>query len=234
MALTEPCGLDQSRPFQPSNGQSGLSPGGRFGVVRFSSVDLGIGQNRRFGKARRICNSRRCAAPRRVLPRHFTATAADGKTKLHGLMFLPPDFDERRHYPLIDWIYPGPQLSWQPRSFGLMRSAPALALAELGIITIMLDTRGMSFGSRSFHQAGILSCLNRNSPTTSRSFGNWPSGTFIDGGRVGAVGMSGGGLPRPELFLITVRFSPSGSPLRKSRRDLLWGRMVRQISRPAR
>ena len=42
-------------------------------------------------------------------PTPFTALAADGVTVLHGAYWLPGDFDPTRRYPIIDYIYPGPQ-----------------------------------------------------------------------------------------------------------------------------
>ena len=43
-------------------------------------------------------------------PQPITVKARDGKTDLYGLMFKPTNFDPRKKYPIIDYIYPGPQI----------------------------------------------------------------------------------------------------------------------------
>ena len=47
-------------------------------------------------------------------PEKFTVKADDGMTDLHGIMFKPFDFDSTRQYPIISYVYPGPQVE----SFG--------------------------------------------------------------------------------------------------------------------
>jgi len=46
--------------------------------------------------------------------RPFTTTAADGVTTLYGALWLPSDFDPAKKYPVIDYIYPGPQRGMTP------------------------------------------------------------------------------------------------------------------------
>ncbi len=53
-----------------------------------------------------------------VPPIPFTVKARDGKTDLYGMMFKPSHFDPSKKYPIIDYIYPGPQTgSVRGRSF---------------------------------------------------------------------------------------------------------------------
>ena len=42
-------------------------------------------------------------------PVGFTVKARDGKTDLYGMMFKPSNFDATKKYPIINYIYPGPQ-----------------------------------------------------------------------------------------------------------------------------
>jgi dipeptidyl aminopeptidase/acylaminoacyl peptidase len=192
---TEPCGLGQDRPFRPPYAQDGIAPGGRWGVVRYTSsvhgnrteiVDL---QARRgFGIASAFPD------PDGTPPQLISATAADGVTRLHGVLFFPSDFDESRRYPLVDYIYPGPQTTWQPQFYRAIHSAQARALAELGFVTLMLDTRGTPFRSRAVRQLGYGELLEpqladhaavvRQLCTRYR---------FLDGDRVGMLGESAGG-----------------------------------------
>ena len=192
----EPCGIDQDRPFRPSYAHVGLSPSMRFVLVRYASVRSG-NRTEIVELSTRTNFTIASASPRPgdVRPRHFSALAADGVTRLHGTMFLPPDFDERLNYALIDHIYPGPQILQQPQSFMSVNAAQSRVLAELGFVTIMLDSRRMAVGSRASHQIGyggpweepqladhaaVIRQLNKRF-------------SFIDGKRIGVIGQSGGG-----------------------------------------
>src|SRR5262249_38089257 len=109
---TEPGGLGQDRPFRPSNARPGRSPDGRFGVVGYGSVDRGNVTRIVDLRTRRGFVIASALPPENEMPpRPFTALAADGATRLHGVMFLPSDFDASLRYSLIDYIYPGPQVS---------------------------------------------------------------------------------------------------------------------------
>ena len=44
-------------------------------------------------------------------PEPFKVKAADGVTDLYGVMWKPFDFDPEKKYPIITYVYPGPQ-SW--------------------------------------------------------------------------------------------------------------------------
>ena len=52
-----------------------------------------------------------------VPPVPFTVKARDGKTTLYGLMFKPSNFDPHKKYPIIDYVYPGPQTGSEQRWF---------------------------------------------------------------------------------------------------------------------
>ena len=42
-------------------------------------------------------------------PEPFQAKAADGITDLYGIIYKPFDFDSTKVYPVINYVYPGPQ-----------------------------------------------------------------------------------------------------------------------------
>jgi dipeptidyl aminopeptidase/acylaminoacyl peptidase len=44
-----------------------------------------------------------------VPPTPVTVKARDGKTDLYGMLFKPTNFDPHKKYPVIDYVYPGPQ-----------------------------------------------------------------------------------------------------------------------------
>ena len=43
-------------------------------------------------------------------PVPFRVKARDGVTELYGYLYFPSAFDSTSHYPVVDYIYPGPQI----------------------------------------------------------------------------------------------------------------------------
>ncbi len=43
-------------------------------------------------------------------PEVFKVKAADGVTDLYGVMYKPFNFDSTKVYPIVDYVYPGPQV----------------------------------------------------------------------------------------------------------------------------
>lgn len=191
---SEPSGRGQDRPTWPAYAQTGFSPDGRHCVARLGSVDRGNSievVNLRTDDRIRLAS----VGPQAGEPsaRHFRALAADGDTVVHGIMFLPSDFDPGRRYPLVDYVYPGPRIPWKPQCYGTMRGADAMAIAELGFVVIMLDTRGVPLRGRSFHQAGYPSLFEpqlADHAAVVRQLGDRES--FIDRTQVGVIGWSAG------------------------------------------
>lgn len=206
---TEPGGIDQHRRFRPSYSRAGFSPDGQHTVVQFTSVKCGNRTEIRDLKMQRSL-SLGVVEPLPDEPgrRTFSALAADGVTELYGVLFFPSDFDERRRYPLIDYIYPGPHVTHQPQAYGAVDSGPAVALAEVGFITLMLDTRGMPLSSRAHHQIGYGSFVEPQLADHAAVVRELcQRHTYLDTERVGMMGYSSGGLATvralcdyPEVF----------------------------------
>ncbi len=84
-------------------------------------------------------------------PIPIEVVARDGETTLHGLMYKPTNFDPSRKYPILNYVYPGPQSgSMGSRSFSASRSDKQ-AVAELGFIVVEIDGMGTPMRSKSFH-----------------------------------------------------------------------------------
>jgi dipeptidyl aminopeptidase/acylaminoacyl peptidase len=129
-----------------------------------------------------------------VPPQSFTVKARDGRTDLYGQMFKPSGFDPSKRYPVITYIYPGPQVgSIRTRSF-----APAhgdnQALAELGFVVVAIDGMGTPLRSKSFQDAWYGDMIDNTLPdqvAALKQLGErYP---WIDTGRAGIWGHSGGG-----------------------------------------
>ncbi len=204
--------LAQDRPFRPPFAAVGASPGGRYVVTRRTHpvsgsrtviVDLENGGESLVAATEPAATG---------APRLFQALAADGATILHGALFTPSYFDAAQVYPVIDFLYPGPQSAWCPRSFRSRTGCQAQALAELGFVVVMMDTRGVPFRSRALHQAGYGQQLEPQLSDHVAVLGQLcRRHAFLDPTRVGLLGLSGGGLAAarglfdyPETFKAAV------------------------------
>ncbi len=58
-------------------------------------------------------------------------TSADGRTEINSLVFRPSDYDPGRKYPVIDYIYGGPQIAYVPTGFAQNAYLEVASLAEL-------------------------------------------------------------------------------------------------------
>jgi len=128
-------------------------------------------------------------------PEPFTVKARDGETDLHGLMYRPTHFDPARSYPVVNYLYPGPQSgSVGSRSFRASRGDKQ-ALAELGFIVVEVDAMGTPGRSKSFHDAYYGNMGDNGLPdqvAMVRQLG--ARHPWMDLDRVGTWGHSGGGL----------------------------------------
>jgi dipeptidyl-peptidase-4 len=127
-------------------------------------------------------------------PTPFTVKARDGKTDLYGLMFKPTDFDESKKYPIVNYVYPGPQTgSCGGRSFA-PGHGDLQPLAELGFIVVCIDGMGTPWRSKAFHEAYYADLGDNTIPDQVAGMkelaARYP---WIDIDRAGMYGHSGGG-----------------------------------------
>jgi len=82
-------------------------------------------------------------------PEVFTAKGRDGETDIWGNIYRPSDFDSTKSYPVIEYIYAGPQGSYVQKSFN-----PYIwyinDLTELGFIVVQIDGMGTNNRSKDF------------------------------------------------------------------------------------
>ena len=159
-----------------------------------------------------------------VPPEPFTVTAADGETTLYGALFFPADFDPERSYPLIDSIYPGPQIWREPHQFAgsLFSRFGSQSMAELGFVVMTVDGRGTPGRSRDFHfppgvnLLGAAGSLDDHVAAIEQLAAERP---YIDTERVGIYGWSGGGyasthaiLSYPDFYKVAVSGAGNHDP----------------------
>ncbi len=146
-------------------------------------------------------------------PVPFTAKARDGVRDVYGVIFKPSDFNPEKKYPIINSIYPGPQVgSVGTRSFSVTGRGQAQALAELGFIVVQIDATGTPLRSKSFHTDWYGNMGDNgleDQVAAMRQLADRYS--WIDLDRVGIYGHSGGGyatagamLHFPEFFNVGV------------------------------
>jgi dipeptidyl aminopeptidase/acylaminoacyl peptidase len=143
-------------------------------------------------------------------PEEFTVTAADGETRLWGLLYRPPGFDPARRYPVVEYIYGGPQSTVVPH--GYATDGPAQALARRGYVTVLLDGRGTPGRSKAFHDASYLRWANVLADDHAGALLQLAERyDFIDASRIGIVGHSWGGYSafrcladRPDVYRAAV------------------------------
>jgi len=135
-------------------------------------------------------------------PMPITVKARDGKTDLYGLMFEPTRFDPAGKYPIIDHIYPGPQIGSVGTYAFLGARGDCQALAELGFIVVELDGMGTPQRSKAFHDVSYGNMGDNTLPDQVAGIKElaqmYP---FIDVSRVGIYGHSGGGNATTEALL---------------------------------
>ncbi len=135
-------------------------------------------------------------------PELFTVKAADGVTDLYGVMYKPYNFDSTKVYPIVDYVYPGPQVEAVYYPFTRM-SVRTDRLAQAGFIVISVGQRG-GHPSRSkwYHNYGYGNM--RDYPLADHKAAVEQLAArykYIDIDRVGIHGHSGGGFMSTAAIL---------------------------------
>jgi dipeptidyl aminopeptidase/acylaminoacyl peptidase len=82
-------------------------------------------------------------------PERFTAKGRDGKTDIWGIIHRPTNFDPKKKYPVIEYIYAGPHDHHVPKAF--TPYSRRQELVELGFIMVQIDGMGTNWRSKAFH-----------------------------------------------------------------------------------
>jgi len=147
-----------------------------------------------------------------VAPEPFAVKARDQITDIYGLLYKPSNFDSNQSYPVLNYLYPGPQSgSVGSRAFRPSRNDKQ-AIAELGFIVVELDAMGTPGRSKSFHDAYYGNMGDNGLPEQVGGIRQLAaSRPWMDLDRVGIWGHSGGGfastagiLRYPEFFKVAV------------------------------
>jgi dipeptidyl-peptidase-4 len=140
-------------------------------------------------------------------PEPFKVKADDGVTDLYGVMYKPFDFDPTKKYPVIEYVYPGPQTEAVNKAFSASMNNVD-RLAQLGFIVVTVGNRGGNPGrSKWYHTYGYGNLrdygLADKKATVEQLADRYP---FIDITRVGITGHSGGGFMSTAALLVYPDF----------------------------
>jgi dipeptidyl aminopeptidase/acylaminoacyl peptidase len=143
-------------------------------------------------------------------PEPFKVKADDGITDLYGVMYKPFDFDPSRKYPIIEYVYPGPQQESVTKTF--TKASNQMFMANFGFIMIEIGNRGgnphrskwyHTFGYGNLRDYGLADKKTAIEQLAARH-------PFIDIERVGMWGHSGGGFMTAAALLIYPDFFKVG------------------------
>ncbi|MBP1668774.1 MAG: family peptidase, partial [Bacteroidetes bacterium] len=157
-------------------------------------------------------------------PEPFVTKGRDGKTDIWGNIYRPTNFDSTRKYPVVEFIYAGPQSSFAQKSF-----RPYVyfsGLAELGFVIVQMDGMGTSNRSKAFHDVCWKNLKDGGFPDRiiwiKAAADKYP---FLDTSRVGIFGSSAGGqnamaalLFHPEFYKAAV----ASCGCHDNRMDKIW------------
>lgn len=205
-----------------------ISPDYRFFVDTFSRVDMPPKSVLRSTNGKLVCELEQADIELLLsngyqIPKRFTVKAADGITDLYGVLIPPATINKECKYPILDYMYGGPQITHTPKEFtwggeysvGLPvdQVGCAQSFAQLGFAVILMDGRGTPYRSKSFHDfsdgrlewsAGLEDHVVAIKQLAERY-------SFLDSEKVGIYGESGGGyaavraiLTYPDVYTVAV------------------------------
>jgi len=159
------------------------------------------------------------------MPEPFVAKGRDGQTDIWGNIYRPTNFDPSKVYPVIEYIYAGPQSSFVQKSF-YPYSYSFSGLAELGFIVVQIDGMGTSNRSKAFHDVCFKNLKDAGFPDRilwiKAAAERYP---YMDTTRIGIFGGSAGGqnssagvLFHPEFYDVAV----SSCGCHDNRLDKMW------------
>ncbi len=229
---------------EDGNHQLALSPDAKYFIDSFSKPNVPPVSVLRDMNCRLIATLEKTDVSRLMAagwkpPTPITVKSRNAKWDLYGLMFTPTNLDANKKYPVINYIYPGPQGGGVgTRSFTPARSDHQ-ALAELGFIVVIIDGTCNPDRSKSFHD----SCYGNMADNTLEDqiagmrqlAARHP---YMDLTRVGVWGHSGGGFATaaamfrfPDFYKVGI--SESGNHDNRNYEDDWGERYIGLLSKDA-
>lgn len=142
-------------------------------------------------------------------PEPFKVKADDGITDLYGVLYKPFDFDPEKKYPIIAFVYPGPQTESVTKTFSKSQN---IALAQFGFIVMEVGNRGGNPNrSKWYHTYGYGNLRDYGLADKKAAIEQLAKRhSYIDINRVGIWGHSGGGFMTAAAMLVYPDFFKAG------------------------
>lgn len=189
-----------------------LSDGCRYFVNNFSRVNTTPESVMMDNQGTRIANLEKADLSLLIqagfkFPEPFTVKADDGITDLYGVMYKPFDFDSTKLYPIIEYVYPGPQTEAVNKAFSA-RLDRTDRLAQLGFVVITIGNRGgHPARSKWYHNYGYGNLKNYGLADKKAAIEQLADRyAYIDINKVGIHGHSGGGFMSTAAMLVYPDF----------------------------
>ncbi|WP_296314132.1 S9 family peptidase [Winogradskyella sp. UBA3174] len=140
-------------------------------------------------------------------PETFKMKADDGITDIYGVMYKPFDMDSTKKYPLLEYVYPGPQTEAVNKSFSF-RMDRLDRMAQVGFVVVTMGNRGghpdrskwyHNYGYGNLRDYGLADKRHVAEQLADKH-------DFIDIEKVGIYGHSGGGFMSTAAMLVYPDF----------------------------
>jgi dipeptidyl aminopeptidase/acylaminoacyl peptidase len=140
-------------------------------------------------------------------PEPFKVKADDGITDIYGVMYRPFDMDTTKVYPLLEYVYPGPQTEAVNKSFSY-RMDRLDRMAQVGFVVITLGNRGghpdRSKWYHNYSYGNLRDYGLADKKYVAEQLAN--KHRYIDLSKVGIYGHSGGGFMSTAAMLVYPDF----------------------------
>jgi dipeptidyl aminopeptidase/acylaminoacyl peptidase len=159
-----------------------------------------------------------------TMPEVFSAKGRDGVTDIWGTIYRPYNFNPKKKYPVVEYIYAGPHDSHVTKDFSAtMRFS---RLMELGFIVVTIDGMGTDNRSKSFQDVCWRDLKDAGFPDRIL----WMQAAakkykYMDLSKVGVYGYSAGGQNAMAALLFHPEFYKVGVALcgcHDNRMDKIW------------
>lgn len=144
-----------------------------------------------------------------------TLKAADGKTDLYWRMVKPTNFDPKKKYPTIVYVYGGPHAHNVDARWHYCSRGWETYMAEKGYLLFILDNRGSENRGKEFEQVTFRQLGQEEMKDQMKGVDYLKSLPYVDADKIGVHGWSFGGFMTislmtnyPDVFKVGVAGGP--------------------------